>query len=147
MDRRSKVLLMNIYCPDSRSYRGSNETCQMSPQHWNYFYGLVQNGSTKHRSKDGMTPYHIICQSSGHHAELLDLTINLCGPALVNTRSENGSTALLCAVQNANLNCVKCLIANGANVYVEDKFVKTLNPIVETIERLNCKISKILTLG
>ena len=87
--------------------------------------------------KDGMTAYHIICQSSGDHDELLDLTINLCGPALVNKRSENGSTALLCAVQNANLNCVKCLIANGANVYVEDKFFRTWNPIVETIERLN----------
>ena len=89
----------------------------------------------------GMTPYHIICQSTGDHDKLLDLTIKTCGQALVNTKSIDGSTALLCAVQNANLKCVRCLIANGANVNNEDGFwltkvAQTFDPLMETIRRL-----------
>ena len=55
-------------------------------------------------------------------------------------------TALLYAVHNANLKCSKSLIANGANVNLEDDSYpdysnlslsqQTLSPIVETIRRL-----------
>ena len=88
-----------------------------------------------------MTPYHIICQSTGDHDELLDSTITVCGRALVNIQSHDGSTALLYGVQNANINCVKKLIANGASINVDDGFFftssdQTLNPIMETILRL-----------
>ena len=88
-----------------------------------------------------MTPYHIICQSTGDHDELLDSTITVCGRALINNQSYDGSTALLYAVRNANINCVKKLIANGARINVDDgsfvtSFYITLNPIIETILRL-----------
>ena len=91
---------------------------------------------------DRMTPYHIICQSTGDHDELLDLTITVCGRALINSQSHDGSTALLYAVQNANIKCVKTLIANGASINVDNgsffvSFDKTLNPITETIFRLS----------
>ena len=77
-----------------------------------------QGASLKH----GMTPYHIICQSTGDHDKLLDLTIKMCGQALVNTKSNGRSTALLCAVQSANLKCVRCLIANGADAIGAERF-------------------------
>ena len=88
-----------------------------------------------------MTPYHIICQSTGDHDKLLDLTIKMCGQALVNTNSNDGSTALLCAVKNANLYCIKCLIANGADVNEDEKFWPrsldySFDPLIETIHRL-----------
>ena len=96
-----------------------------------------QGASLKH----GMTPYHIICQSTGDHDKLLDLTIKMCGQALVNTKSNGRSTALLCAVRSANLNCVRCLIANGADVIGAERcWPKSLDysfdPLIETIRRL-----------
>ena len=91
--------------------------------------------------KHGMTPCHIICQSTGDHDKLLDLTIKMCGQALVNIKSNDGSTALLCAVRSANLYCVRCLIANGANVNEAERFwlpkvAQTVNPLIETIRSL-----------
>ena len=96
-----------------------------------------QGASFKH----GMTPYHIICQSTGDHDKLLDLTIKMCGQALVNTKNNDGSTALLCAVRSANLKCVRCLIANGADVIgAERVWPKSLDysfdPLIETIRSL-----------
>ena len=96
--------------------------------------------------EDQMTPHHLICQSNCDNAELLDLVITCFDGALINNKSHDGSTALLYAVQNANLKCVKSLIANGANVNLEDDTYpnysnlsssqQTLSPIVETIRRL-----------
>ena len=65
------------------------------------------------------TPYHIICESPGDHHELLDLMIKSSQPITIDTRDSSRSTALLHAVQNANINCLKCLIANGADVNIE----------------------------
>ena len=70
------------------------------------------------------TPYHVICQSTGDHYEILDLMINEIGPNLLDTKDNYERTALMCAVHNANIKCVETLIANKADVNVIDK--KTL---------------------
>ena len=96
--------------------------------------------------EDQMTPHHLICQSNCDMAELLDLIIASFDATLINSKSHDGSTALLYAVKNANLSCVKSLITHGANVNLEDDSYpdyinlsssqQTLSPIVETIRRL-----------
>ena len=96
--------------------------------------------------EDQMTPHHLICQSNGDNHELLNLIIAYFGRTLINNESHDGSTALLYAIRNANIKCAKSLIANGANVNVEDDSYagysslsssqQTLSPIVETIRRL-----------
>ena len=67
-----------------------------------------------------MTPYHLICQATGDDDELLDLTIKSSERNLLNNKIFDGSTALLYAVNNANLKCVNSLVANGAKVTLED---------------------------
>ena len=64
------------------------------------------------------TPYHIICASPGDHHELLDLMIELSQRTIINALDIFSETALVYAVHNANINCVKCLITNGADVYI-----------------------------
>ena len=63
-----------------------------------------------------MTPYHFICRSIGDHQELLELMIKELGRTSVNAKDDYGCTALIYAVRNANIKCVTCLIANGADV-------------------------------
>ena len=48
-----------------------------------------------------MTPHHLICQSNGDNHELLDQIITCFNRTLINSKSHDGSTALLYAVQNA----------------------------------------------
>ena len=98
-----------------------------------------------------MTPHHLICQSNGDYHELLDLITADFSGTLINSESHARSTALLYAVKNANIQCVKSLIAKGANVNQEDDCYRyhwrfssgssssqgTLSPIIETIKRLN----------
>ena len=62
------------------------------------------------------TPYHIICESPGDHHELLDMLIKSCQQRMIDAEDIRMSTALVYAVRNANINCLKCLIANGADV-------------------------------
>ena len=97
--------------------------------------------------KNQMTPHHLICQSKGDNHELLDLIITHFHRTLINSKSHDGSTALLYAVKNVNLKCCKSLLANGANVNLEDDdsyagysslfpYQHTLSPIVEAIKKL-----------
>ena len=65
-----------------------------------------------------MTPYHIICKSPGDHHELLDLMIKSSQRTIIDTQDNSRSTALLYAVHNTNINCLKCLIVNGADVII-----------------------------
>ena len=65
-----------------------------------------------------MTPYHLICKSIGDHYELLDLLIKSSGRTLIDTKDKETFTALLYAAQNANINCVRTLITNGADVNI-----------------------------
>ena len=79
-------------------------------------------------------PCHIICESPGDHHELLDLMIKSCQQTIVNTLDVNKRTPLMCAVENFNINCIKCLIANGEDVMIGDDFViKSLTPIMMVI--------------
>ena len=68
---------------------------------------------------DQQTPYHIICQSSGDHHEFLNLMIQSSQQTIIDAQDKKNFAALHYAVRNDNINCVKCLIANGANVYIE----------------------------
>ena len=63
-----------------------------------------------------MTPSHVICSSIGDHQELLELLMKELGTTSVNATDYDKCTALMYAVRNANIKCVKCLIANGADV-------------------------------
>ena len=93
---------------------------------------------------DQKTPLHIICESPGDHHELLDLMIKSSRRTLIDTQDIDEYTALLYAVRNANVNCVKCLIAHGADVnigYNTDAYMynfsadlKVFNPIMEAIK-------------
>ena len=62
------------------------------------------------------TPYHIICESPGDHHELLELMIKLCQLRIIDAEDIGRFTALMYAVSNDNINCFKCLIANGADI-------------------------------
>ena len=62
------------------------------------------------------TPYHIICESPGDHHELLDMLIKSCQQRMIDAEDSRMFSALVYAVNNANINCLKCLIANGADV-------------------------------
>ena len=91
--------------------------------------------------EEQMTPHHLICQCNGDNHELLDLIITCFDGKLINNKSHDGSTALLYAVQSANLQCAKSLIANGANVNLEDDIYSSAQPtqqslIVTTIEMM-----------
>ena len=98
---------------------------------------------------DQKTPYHIICESPGDHHELLDLMIKSSQRTLINTQDSSSCTAVVCAVQNANVNCLKCLFANGAEANVEyDKYQqgifgaihvsKKSNVIMDVISIMRC---------
>ena len=65
---------------------------------------------------DHKTPYHIICESIGDYHELLDMMIKTSDQTIIDTIDNTGSTAIWHAVKNANINCLKCLIAHRADV-------------------------------
>ena len=83
---------------------------------------LLQNGAKLEHAHlimpGGMTPYHLICRSNGDHHELLELMIKELGRSLLNVKADDGCTALMYAVRNANIKCVKSLIANGADIHL-----------------------------
>ena len=67
-----------------------------------------------------MTPYHLICQSAGDHHELIDLLIQSSDRTLLHAKDANECTALMYAVKNANIKCLRTLIAQGAEVNIEN---------------------------
>ena len=68
--------------------------------------------------EDRMTPYHLICKSTGDHHELLDWMLKSSDLRVINKRDSHGFTALFYAVRNANINCIRTLIAYGADVNI-----------------------------
>ena len=70
------------------------------------------------------TPYHIICQSPGDHQELLDMLIKSSQRRMIDAEDSRMFTALMYAVRNANINCLKCLIAKGADVIGKHMWIK-----------------------
>ena len=112
---------------------------------------LLQYGAKWNRDDlPGMTtPFHVICQSPCDHHDILDLMIKEIGPTLLNASDNVERTALMCAVHNANIKCVKTLIANGSAVNGFDKkyvFVNlyeltgalkiVVNPLINSISML-----------
>ena len=97
---------------------------------------LLQNGAKwvhAHLIMPGrLTPYHVICRSTGDHQELLELMIQEIGRSLLNTKDGFMCTALMYAVRHANIRCVKSLIAYGADVNVSmgllNDSIKLLHP-------------------
>ena len=97
--------------------RNDREMAQVAPT----LQLLLQHGA---QWKDGallehqMTPYHLICKSQGDHHELLDLMLKMSGETVIEIDKvdDHHFTALLYAVQNANINCVRNLITYGADV-------------------------------
>ena len=109
---------------------------------------LLQNGAKLARNyltKPGMmTPYHIICGSTGDHQELLALMIKALGRALLNAKCDDECTALMYAVWDANIKCVKCLIANEADVNLINNnpnvpYMNTgiVGPLIDSIQLLH----------
>ena len=92
------------------------------------------------------TLYHIICESPGDHHELLDLMINLSQQTIIDQQDSHRHTAMMYAVKNSNISCLKSLIIKGADVTIGidvylDKFVnytELWTPIMEAIWKLSC---------
>ena len=91
------------------------------------------------------TPYHIICESRGDHHELLDLMIKSSQKTIIDTQDLAGNTALLYAVRCVNINCLKCLIGNEADVnivndgicsYVHERSPRPWTALMEAIWNL-----------
>ena len=66
-----------------------------------------------------MTPYHLICQSAGDHCKLLDLLIQSSERTLLHVTDYYDYTALMYAVANANINCLRFLITHGKEVITD----------------------------
>ena len=62
------------------------------------------------------TPYHIICRCSSDQYILLDKMMKSSEKKLVNEKDLYGFTAVMYAVQNKNIESLRCLIAHGANL-------------------------------
>ena len=108
---------------------------------------FLQNGAKVARNyrimPGGMTPYHVICRSNGDHQALLELMIKELGRTSVNAKDDDGCTALMYAVWNANIKCVKSLIASGADVNLKnDKpnvrhmTTRVTGPLIDSIKLL-----------
>ena len=103
---------------------------------------LLKNGakrSSTWRFDGNVTPYHVICHAIGDHFELLELLIKEFGTSLINARDHRGTTPLMCAVKNANINCLKSLIANGAhvNITTDNRHHRTVSPLINSINNLH----------
>ena len=103
--------------------------------------------------EEQITPYHIICRSTKDNSGLLDLMIESTGRRFLNTKDSVECTALMYAVRQGNMNCVRSLISHGADVNVGNKKLKDesfisanansyiemrlVNPLIESIMLLH----------
>ena len=103
-------------------------------------FGAKWNGNTL--LNEQKTPYHIICQSEGDHHELLDLMMKSSQGVLIDAHDIYKHTALMHAVRNTNINCIKKLIENGARldlingVYYRYMWTEIIN--MGNVELLKC---------
>ena len=81
------------------------------------------------------TPYHIICQCPGDHHDVLDLMIKSFGKKSLNVKDFPGCTAVMYAVHTRNFECLRCLIAHGADVNLGNDFKcnKMTTPLIDAI--------------
>ena len=117
------------------------ETSDMSP----LLKLLLQHGAKWDGTllEHQMTPYHVICESTGDHHKLLSAMLQSAGHALINAKDTRQCTAMMCAVHNANLNCIRRLISYGANMNLGvEPFQYPLDhdtpscPLVGTMQRM-----------
>ena len=87
------------------------------------------------------TPYHIICESPGDHHELLDMMINSTQPRIIDEQNIRMFNVLMTAVNNDNIYCFKCMVANGADVQGDDSYGYVWS---EVARRGNFKLLKYL---
>ena len=112
---------------------------------------LLQNGAKWNRDdlpmSRMMTPYHVICGGTGDHQRLLELMIKELGRSLLNATDSRQHTALMYAVENANIKCVRSLIAEGAdvNLNVDERYRRnsdyvrltdSIGPLIDSIQLL-----------
>ena len=81
------------------------------------------------------TPYHIICQCPSDPYELLDEMIKCSGGKLMNQQDYSGCTAVMYAVHNKNVECLRCLITHGAdlNLGSDSGYINMTTPLIDTI--------------
>ena len=82
---------------------------------------------------DQKTPYHIICESPGDHRELLDLMVKASQQTIIDIQDFEHRTALVHAVLNSNINCLKCLLANRADANIRHE--RQSSAIMVSLER------------
>ena len=91
------------------------------------------------------TPYHIICQSEGDHHELLDLMMKSTQGVVIDAQDISKRTALMHAVRNANINCIKKLIENRARLNIINcvyyRYIWTEIIFMGNVELLKCMIN------
>ena len=90
------------------------------------------------------TPYHIICDSPGDHHELLNLMIKSSQQRITDAQDIKMFHVVFHAVRNANINCLKCLIANAAYVNVDYNCNIVWSSIVSSgsVELLKCLFNR-----
>ena len=81
-----------------------------------------------------MTPYHLICLSTGDHHELIAFLIQSSERTLLHVMDDYGFTALMYAVKNANINCLRSLIAHGAEVKLDNSDVQPISLAIEELQ-------------
>ena len=81
------------------------------------------------------TPYHIISQCPGDHHDVLNLMIKSFGKKSLNVKDFPGCTAVMYAVHTRNFECLRCLIAHGADVNLGNDFKcnKMTTPLIDAI--------------
>ena len=87
------------------------------------------------------TPYHIICESEGDYHELLDLMMKSSQGVASDAHDISMHTALMHAVRNTNINCIKKLIENGARLNIigfHHRYIWTEITSMGNIELLKC---------
>ena len=82
-----------------------------------------------------VTPYHIICKCIDDQHEILELMIKADVGKLLDAKDSARVTPLLFAVTRANLNCVKILIRNGADINLprDNSRSPGLTPLIEAV--------------
>ena len=90
---------------------------------------------------DQQTPYHIICQSPGDHHELLYLMIK-SKQRITDAQDIKMVSVFINAWRNANINCLKCLIANWAYVKEDYNYVWSYVASLGNVELLKCLFNR-----
>ena len=106
-------------------------------------FGAKWNGSTLFDIL--ITPYHIICHCSSDPYELLDMMIKSSGGKLMNKTDSSGCTAVMYAVHYKNVECLRCLIDQGADLNLGSDYGNNnmTTPLIDAIRAYSSSRSPI----